>query len=130
MSEERLSRNFTRQELACTCCGDCKIHPEMIAILQSIRNFYGKPLFVSSGYRCPKHPVEVMKDKPGEHAHGMAVDIICHGALALEIMRNAQALGVTRIGINQKGRASSRFIHLGIADDFLAEFPKNSIWTY
>jgi len=106
------------------------MHPEMVSLLQTIRTLYGKPLFVSSGYRCPQHPVEAMKDKPGEHTHGMAADIICHGEVALQILRHALTLGVTRIGMNQKGRASSRFVHLGIADKYTAEFPKQSIWTY
>jgi len=125
-----LSKNFSQQELSCSCCGKCEMHPEMLKLLQAIRNHHAKPLFISSGYRCEKHPVEMMKEIRGEHTYGLAVDIICHGAVALDIIRIAQGLGVERIGMNQKGRANSRFVHIGIGDRHLAQFPKNALWTY
>lgn len=128
--DSKLSKNFTKQELACSCCGKCEMFPEMVNVLQTIRNELGKPVFVSSGYRCHNHPVESMKEIKGEHTFGMAVDIICHGAVAHEILRLAKSLGVTRIGMNQKGRASSRFIHIGIGDKYLAQFPSHALWTY
>ena len=106
------------------------MHSKMIDLLQLIRDQHGKPIFISSGYRCPQHPVEAMKDKPGEHTHGMAVDIICNGFQALDVIKIAQLLGVTRIGVHQKGRASDRFIHLGIGEKYLPDFPKNALWTY
>ena len=106
------------------------MNPEMIKVLQAIRNHHGKPIFISSGYRCPKHPVESMKENRGEHTFGMAVDIICDGLVAHEMIRLSKELGVTRIGLNQKGRSSGRFIHIGIGDHFLPQFPKNALWTY
>lgn len=126
----QLSKNFTQQELQCSCCGKCVMHPQMVSILQQMRDAYGRPIFISSGYRCTSHPVESMKEKPGEHTHGMAVDIICNGKEALELLNLAHQYGVRRIGVNQKGRASGRFIHIGIADRYLPEFPGNAIWTY
>jgi len=127
---EMVSKNFSQRELACSCCGKCDMHPDMVDILQSIRDYHDKPLFISSAYRCVNHPVEVMKDKPGEHTYGMAVDIICHGGVALDIIKIAQTLSIIRIGMNQKGRASSRFIHLGIANYHSLDFPSNALWTY
>ena len=122
--------NFSEQELACSHCGACSMHPDIMRILQSMRDMHKRPIYISSGYRCKDHPVETMKDKPGEHAHGMAVDIICNGNVALEFLRYASNMGITRIGLNQKGRASGRFIHIGIADHHTSEFPSNAIWTY
>lgn len=105
------------------------MHDDMLTVLQSIRDLYGKPIYISSGYRCKAHPVEAMKYSTGEHTLGMAVDIICHGVQALDIIRYAQRLGVNRIGIHQKGRASGRYIHVGIADKYDAAFPV-ALWTY
>ena len=121
--------NFTPDELACKHCKAQGITPEIMDILQSIRTSLDQPLFISSGYRCVKHPVEQEKDRPGEHTHGMAVDIICHGARALEIIRLAQALDVKRIGVHQKGNPNGRFVHIGIADRYNLAFPV-AIWTY
>lgn len=121
--------NFESSEFACTHCGKCDMHPRLILILQTMRDQLQKPIFISSGYRCAEHPVEAMKDKPGEHTKGLAVDVICHGDTALTLLKMAQNLGVERLGFHQKGRASGRFIHLGIGDKFTKEFPR-AIWTY
>lgn len=121
--------NFDKKELACKHCGAEGITSEMMDILQSIRTELAQPIFINSGYRCHKHPVEQEKDAPGEHCHGMAVDIIAHGDRALRIIKMAQERGVRRIGLNQKGNASGRFIHLGIADKASLAFPV-AIWTY
>lgn len=121
--------NFSPKELACKHCGAEGITSEIMDILQTIRTKLGQPVFISSGYRCVKHPVEQEKDKPGEHAYGMAVDIICHGARALQIIEIAQSLGVRRIGVHQKGQTSGRFVHLGVADKHNLSFPV-ALWTY
>lgn len=121
--------NFSFNELKCKYTGECNMHPDMMEVLQSIRSEHGKPIFISSGFRSVKHPVEQEKSKPGEHTLGMAADILCHGDKALEIIRLAQKYNVKRIGIHQKGNANSRFIHLGIADRFNLSFPV-AIWTY
>lgn len=105
------------------------MHPEMMRILQGIRNDLGKPIFISSGFRSVKHPVEQEKEKPGEHTYGMAVDILCHGIRALEIIWHAQQWGIKRIGVHQKGNPNGRFVHIGIADRFDLSFPV-AIWTY
>jgi len=121
--------NFSESELRCKVTGECNMHPEMMQILQNIRTSLAKPIFISSGYRSVKHPLEQEKDKPGEHTFGMAVDILCYGIRALEIIWFAQGFGVKRIGLHQKGNANGRFVHLGIADRYNLEFPA-AIWTY
>ncbi|HDV5783358.1 TPA: hypothetical protein RJD83_000270 [Legionella pneumophila] len=121
--------NFRRDELKCKHTGECNMHPEMMRILQDIRNDLGRPIFISSGYRSVKHPVEQEKEKPGEHTYGMAVDILCHGERAIKIIELAINHDIKRIGVHQKGNANGRFVHIGIADRFMLEFPQ-SIWTY
>ena len=120
--------NFKEDEFKCSHCGACEMREEFIAMLQLLRKGYGKPMFISSGYRCANHPIETIKDKPGEHTEGLAADIICYTDNALSLLRHALNLGVTRIGVHQKGRASSRYIHLGLGDKF-SHCP-SSIWTY
>lgn len=121
--------NFAPHELACKHCGAEGITAEMMDIMQSIRASMAQPIFISSGYRCVKHPVEQEKDKPGEHTLGMAVDIICYGARALRIIELAQQRNVKRIGVHQKGNPNGRFVHIGIADRYKLEFPA-ALWTY
>jgi len=121
--------NFTPDELACKHCKAQGITPYMMNILQGIRTEMAQPIFLSSGYRCVKHPVEQEKDRPGEHTHGMAIDILCHGARALRIIELAQKRNVKRIGVHQKGNPNGRFVHIGIADRYNLAFPV-AIWTY
>lgn len=121
--------NFSRDELKCKATGECDMHPEMMDILQQIRNELAQPIFISSGYRSVRHPVEQEKDKPGEHTLGMAVDILCHGPKALKIIKLAQDRNIKRIGVHQKGNPNSRFVHIGIADRYKLDFPA-AIWTY
>lgn len=122
--------NFSEEELACRYSKECRMHPDMMKILQNIRSQYGRPMFISSGFRSKQHPVEANKKNPGEHALGMAVDIICSGEAALKILQLAIENNIRRIGINQKGSHDrARFIHIGIADKFYLGFPK-AIWTY
>lgn len=121
--------NFTPKEFACKHCGAEGIRSELMEIVQGIRNEIKQPIFISSGFRCVKHPVEQEKDKPGEHTFGMAVDIICHGVRALEIIKLAQSYDVKRIGVHQKGNANGRFVHIGIADRYNLAFPA-ALWTY
>lgn len=121
--------NFKESEFKCKYTGECNMHPLMMEILQSIRTEYARPIFISSGFRSVKHPVEQEKDKPGEHTFGMAVDILCHGDNAVKLMKLALDRDIKRIGVHQKGNANGRFIHLGIADKFILAFPV-AIWTY
>jgi len=122
--------NFNESEFACSHCGKCEVRSEIVDIVQEIRTRLDKPMFISSGYRCVAHPVETMKDKPGEHTDGFAVDIIAHGRTALFIVGMALQLGVTRIGLHQKGRASGRYVHLGLGDKHDLRYPAGALWTY
>lgn len=95
-------------------------------LLDDIRVACGFPLPITSGYRCPHHPIELAKDEPGAHASGQAVDIQVSGERALRLIEVALAHGITRVGINQKGPHTHRFIHLDICPDL----PSPAIWTY
>lgn len=121
--------DFSAQELACKHCGADGITSNIMDILQGIRTEMAQPIFLSSGFRCMKHPVEQEKSIPGEHTHGMAIDILCHGARALVIINKALQHGIRRLGVHQKGNPSGRFVHIGIADRYNLAFPE-AIWTY
>ena len=73
--------------------------------------------------------VEKVKKKAGAHTTGGAADIGVHGDAAYKIVKVAQEIGFTGVGIAQKGHVGTRFIHvdnLG-GDD---HFPRPWIWSY
>lgn len=121
--------SFSLNELKCKCgkCGStgAEMDAGFMQRLQGMRNAFGKPMVLSSAYRCPAHPVERGKAMPGEHCTGQAVDVAIQGADALELLQLAIRHGFGRIGISQKG--SGRFIHLGTGG---GRFPNPALWTY
>ena len=117
--------NFTAKELACQHCGADGIKTELMDKLQALRTAYGKPMRITSGYRCPKHPVEAKKSVPGAHALGLAADVGVDGAEAYRILALAFELGFTGIGVQQKG--TGRFIHLDVRD---GQLPGPTVWSY
>jgi uncharacterized protein YcbK (DUF882 family) len=100
---------------------------KLMSALDDIRQALGKPIIISSGYRCPNHPIEAKKSKPGAHATGKAADLAVQGEDAVNVMMAALFMEIKRIGVQQKG--SGRFIHLDIADHEDG-FPTPAIWSY
>ena len=121
--------NFTRAEFDCNCgCEGNEMLAELIDALQHLRTIIGQPFIITSGYRCPQHPIEAAKSEPGTHSLGTAADVAAGGMLARAIVRHAlQIPGWTGVGINQKG--DKRFIHL---DRAVSDPPRvrPAFWTY
>lgn len=117
--------NFKANEFKCSHCGAEGINESLVAKLQAMRTEYGKPMRITSGYRCPKHPVEVQKSVPGAHSLGLAADIGVEGAEAHKILTLACKHGFTGIGVQQKG--TGRFIHVDIRN---GELPTPALWSY
>jgi len=119
---------FTQDEMRCQCgCEQDGMNAEFMEKLTSLRADWGQPMVVNSAYRCPRHPIEVKKAKPGAHASGRAVDIAVQGEDAYKFLCAALGHGFTGIGVNQKGNA--RFIHL---DDLTRDegWPRPTVWSY
>lgn len=118
--------NFSESEFRCKHSGKCEMHPEFMARLQKLRDLYGKPMVITSGYRDKTHPIEARKPgSGGAHTTGRACDVAVRGADAIRIVQLAIQLGFTGIGVQQKG--ASRFIHL---DDVTEGLPRPTMWSY
>lgn len=122
------SKYFSEKEMACQCgCGRAPMDQHFMSVLDAIRESYGAPLIITSGYRCPEHPIEARKSSPGAHASGKAADLAVDRENAHKILRIAANLGVPGIGVQQKG--AGRFIHV---DTCTTEegFPRPTVWSY
>lgn len=117
--------NFSAREFTCSHCGAEGIQESHLERLQALRTEYGKSMRITSGYRCPQHPIEAKKTSPGAHALGLASDVAVEGNEAYEILRLAFKHGFTGIGVQQKG--SGRFIHL---DNRSGQLPTPAVWSY
>jgi len=126
--EAKQKNYFKPKELKCKCgCNTNEFDADFKAKLNAMREEAGFPFPLSSAYRCPQHPIEARKENAGAHSTGKAVDILCNGENALEVLRLAFKYDIKRIGISQK--SGGRFIHL---DDCTKEegFTCPAIWSY
>ena len=121
--------NFSREEFACQCgCNTNSIKDELIDVLQEIRSDTCVAMIVTSGYRCPKHPIEMAKAEPGAHTDGTEADIRVRGENAFKVARAAFAHpGITAIGVKQEGTV--RYLHLGIGKAAPGR-PRPRLWSY
>jgi uncharacterized protein YcbK (DUF882 family) len=116
--------NFKADEFKCSHCGDNEIKEELLDKLQALRSRYGKPMRITSGYRCPRHPIEAAKSAPGPHSSGLACDVGVEGADAHKLLGLALDAGFKGIGVQQKG--TGRFLHL----DLLNASNRPTVWSY
>lgn len=61
-----VSDNFSRKEAECPCC---EVLPSISFVnrLQGLRNEYGKPMHITSMYRCPTHNRKIKGYKESVH---------------------------------------------------------------
>ncbi len=121
------SEHFSEKELMCQCgCGRADMDPTFLERLEALREQFGKPMKVTSAFRCPAHNRKVSSTgEDGPHTTGRAVDILIQGFDAFRLVKIALALGFTGLGVKQK--STGRFLHL---DDLQKPYPRPRIWSY
>ena len=74
---QQLTKNFTKDEFSCPCCGFNIIDHNLVNRLQLLRDTLNESLVVKSGCRCKKHNAEVGGTPDSAHLYGKAADILC-----------------------------------------------------
>lgn len=111
---KRLSENFLASEFLCKgsgCCSSGKIDEDLVEILQKIRDAFGKPVHINSGYRCPKHNEKVGGAPGSYHTYGQAADISVKDTAPAEVAKYAESIGVLGIGLYETD-ADGYFVHV------------------
>ena len=110
---------FKSEEFDCSWSNENHMAPEFLEMLDNLREECDFPFVITSGYRCPWHPDEIKKDKPGTHSRGIAADIrVSGGNQRYILIQKALELGFTGIGV------AKTFIHV----DTRLDTPM--IWSY
>ncbi|WP_444919098.1 D-Ala-D-Ala carboxypeptidase family metallohydrolase [Microbulbifer sp. JMSA003] len=119
---------FTESELACRCCGKNQFKDETLQRLIRVRESFGRPMVINSGYRCPAHNAQLKATMT--HATGQAVDVQVALGRAHRLIRIALEEGFTGIGVKQKGAIGRRFLHLDDLESIPGERTRPTIWNY
>lgn len=105
------SKDFGEKELACKCCGVNGMNPKFVQLLQELRNFYGRPMILTSAFRCAKHNAAVKGEPNSQHMLGLAVDVHCVDSFERDkLLELSFALGFSGRGIDKT------FLHLDFRD--------------
>ncbi|WP_417447216.1 YcbK family protein [Kangiella sp.] len=72
-----LSKNFSRHEFSCSCCKkQIAIDHELVETLEAVREHFGKPVIITSAFRCKEHNEAVGSVESSKHRLGIAADIV------------------------------------------------------
>ena len=130
-----ITKNFTTNEMHCQCsygCGEDTMDDEFMRMLQALRDEAGFAFRISSARRCELHNSDISSHhlKKGIHTFGKAVDILTghvSTTKVLELIKQAQDIGFTGLGLNLRGDRKGRFIHIDNRD---SDFSAPAVWTY
>ena len=108
-----ISKNFSDYEFACQHCGLKGINNILVQALQKLRDQVGVSIKVSSGFRCPNHPLS-KKNPTSQHAQGKAADI-CISGMDVKQMYEAAKL-IPEFAFGGIGLYDQNFIHVDVRD--------------
>lgn len=113
-SSAKLSANFKVSEFLCHgsgCCAEGKVDEKLVEILQNIRDHFGKPVHISSAYRCATWNQKVGGVSRSYHCSGQAADIKVEDTAPAEVAKYAVSIGVLGIGLYDTDK-DGHFVHI------------------
>lgn len=113
-NRQQLSKNFISTEFDCKgkgCCSQTIIDEKLVDYLQKIRDYFKRPITITSAYRCAIHNRNVGGATGSYHSQGKAADIVVDGATPLEVAQYAESIGIKGIGLYETD-LDGHFVHI------------------
>lgn len=104
-STTKLTSNFSTYEFRCglgSPCSSCSttlIDEQLVEYLQKIRDHFGKPITITSAYRCSSYNAKIGGATGSRHTKGQACDFQISGVAPLQIAQYAESIGIKGIGL-------------------------------
>lgn len=106
----KLSEHIKDTEFACKDgTREILYSPDLIDVLEAIRNHFDNPIIINSGYRTPAWNAKVGGVSNSYHCKGMAADIHVKGRTSKEVAEYANKI-MTTGGIIQY----TNFVHIDV----------------
>lgn len=118
--EKAVSENFRVKEFRCKDGSDpIFIDTGLVNVLQNIRNYFKKPLTITSAYRTAAHNKAVGGATYSQHCYGMAADIRVQGVDVETVAAYAESIlkgtgGIGRYPV-KKGRPAG-WVHIDVRE--------------
>ncbi len=117
-STRQLSPSFRVREFACKGSDVVLIDDELVVLLQCIREHFGKPVHITSGYRTAVHNAAVGGSKSSQHLLGRAADFYVEGVDVATVAAYAETL------LPSRGR------HRAVPEGCKAPHPQDRLGAY
>lgn len=108
-----LSKNFKAKEMRCKDGSDVIfVAPALVDILQKIRDHFGKPVTINSGYRTVSYNKKIGGATYSQHCYGTAADIKVSGVKPKDVAAYVETLMLNWGGIG----IYKNFTHVDVRD--------------
>jgi uncharacterized protein YcbK (DUF882 family) len=106
----KIATHFNLSEFACPCCKRVMLHPKLLAKLVELRKILERPVYITSGYRCPKYNPQIGGVVNSYHLIGLAADIQVKDISLIDLLEICENISFNGIGFYEK----KNFLHLDV----------------
>ena len=106
----KIAKHFRLSEFSCPCCNRVMLHPKLLAKLVELRNIIEKPVYITSGYRCPIYNRKVGGVLNSYHCIGLAADVVVKDMALISLLEVCENIDFNGIGFYEK----KHFLHLDV----------------
>lgn len=105
-----VSKFFSLSEVACKCCGGVPTRA-MLDKMDAIREEFGAPINITSGFRCEKRNIKIGGSKNSNHVKGVAIDVMRTPTLELFILKHLEHFNIYIEDLSK----TPQWIHISIS---------------